>query len=254
MNMYVAAMPANLLGRKPFQPGRETAFVGGLTLAAGRAHEFSGPSRRTLALMLAGYLAGPVLWICPAWRKTRLNADGILAHFNPGRLLMVSPPREQDVLWSMEEALRSGAVSLVVADLAELPALVPVRRLHLAAESGAGDGIAATGVILTAGEGGAQGIESRWHMSPRHSFDTVRWRLARRHARGAPPMAWNLIKQKSRLHLAAATAPSRETWPDTLKVWNNPGQQTPGETGDVLRFPASQPARQRLARVTDLGD
>ena len=247
-------MTANLLGRKPFQPGRETAFVGGLALAAGRAHEFSGPSRRTLALMLAGYLAGPVLWVCPAWRKTRLNADGVLAHFNPGRLLMVSPSREQDVLWSMEEALRSGAAALVVADLAELPALVPVRRLHLAAESGAGDGIAPTGVILTAGEGGAQGIESRWHMSPRHSFDTVGWRLERRHARGAPPMAWNLSKQKSRLYIAAGTALSEETRPDRRKGRDCPEEQTRADNGDVLQFPASEPARQRLARITDLGD
>ena len=252
--MYAFVMTANRLGRKPFQPGREAAFVGGLTLAACRAHEFSGPSRHALALMLAGYLAGPVLWICPAWRKMRLNADGILPHFNPGRLLMVSPSREQDVLWSMEEALRSGAAALVVADLAELPALVPVRRLHLAAESGAGDGIAPTGVILTAGEGGAQGIESRWHMSPRHSFETVRWRLERRHARGVPPMAWNLIKQKSRLYIAAATALSGDTWPDKLKDGDNLGQQTQSEADDVLQFPASEPARQRLARVTDLGD
>lgn len=252
--MYAVAMTANLLRRKPFQPGRETAFVGGLTLAACRAHEFCGPSRRTLALMLAGYLAGPVLWICPAWRKTRLNADGILAHFNPGWLLMVSPSREQDVLWSMEEALRSGAASLVVADLAELPALVPVRRLHLAAESGAGDGIAPTGVILTAGEGGAQGIASRWHMSPRHSFGAVRWRLERRHARGTPPMAWNLIKQQSRLYLAAGPALSGETWPDQLKGWDSLAKQTQSETGDILQFPASEPARQRLVRVTDLGD
>ena len=252
--MYAVAMTANLLRRKPFQPGRETAFVGGLTLAAGRAHEFSGPSRRALALMLAGYLAGPVLWVCPAWRKTRLNADGILTHFNPGRLVMVSPSREHDVLWSMEEALRSSAASLVVADLAELPALVPVRRLHLAAESGAGDGNAPTGVILTAGEGGAQGIESRWHMSPRHSFGIVRWRLERRHARGAPPMAWNLIKQQSQLYLAAATAPGAETRPDQHKDPDNPAKQTQSETGDILQFPASEPARQRLARVTDLGD
>ena len=247
MNMYDAAMTANLYRINSFRPGRETPFVGGLKLAAGRAHEFCGPSRRTLALMLAGCLAGPVLWISSGRRKTRLNADGVLAHVNPGRLVMVSPPSERDVLWSMEEALRSGAAGLVVADLSELPAMVPVRRLHLAAETGTGGGLASAGVILTADDGGAQGIESRWHMSPRHMSGAMRWRLERRLVRGAAPVAWDLVREPSGLRLSAAQCRA-----EPHQGWDDLARRMAADSGDVVQFPAREPAGQSLARVADL--
>ncbi|MCY3878753.1 MAG: hypothetical protein OXF74_06185 [Rhodobacteraceae bacterium] len=227
-------MMANLHRQQLSPPGTEIDFVGGLTLAAGRAHEFCGPSRRILALMLAGQLAGPVIWITSGWRKTRLNAEGALAYMNPGRLLLVSPSRGQDVLWSMEEALRSGAVALVVADLSEIPALVPVRRLHLAAEAGAVDGMAPTGIILTQGAGGAQGIESRWHLSPYHAGDVIRWHLECRHARSTPPRAWILTRNKGRLTCSGAGHISQQ-----------------GSPAKVLQFPTGEPARQRLVGISD---
>jgi len=179
------------LARIPHRPA--LSIAGPLALAPGRLHEGCGPARHTWAMLVAGALSGPVLWIAPAWGTDRPDPCGVVPWAEPGRLIFVTPDHRPDLLWCMEEALRSGAVPLVVADLPAPPGLTPVRRLHLAAEEG---GTRAArpplGLILTPGEGGAPGIESRWHMAPAHLAETDRWHLARRRHRSAPPAAWHL--------------------------------------------------------------
>ena len=178
-----------------------------VTLSHGRAHEICGGARRTLALWLANKTTGPVLWISPSWQNVDLHAEGVWHHFDPGRLIFLRVQRAEDLLWSVEEALRSGAVPLVVADLPGPPALTPVRRLHLAAEQG-GDllgkrGTAPTALLLTPDQGGAPGVESRWQMLPRHlpqpdprdppradAPAVERWKLNRLRARSQPPQSW----------------------------------------------------------------
>ena len=125
------------------------------------------------------------------WVPERLYMPGVRQFMQPGRLIFVTVKRAEDLLWSMEEALRSGAVPLVVADLPDTPGLTPVRRLHLAAETGAQEGhCAPVGLLLTPGDGGAQGVESRWHMTPHHAPGLERWQLERRRARMLPPKGW----------------------------------------------------------------
>ena len=96
-----------------------------------------------------------------------------------------------------------------VADLAELPALTPVRRLHLAAETGAQTtGQAPLGLILTPGPGGAPGVESRWSMAPAHDPKATCWRLERLRARMDPPKAWAVEHRGARFMLADWPGPA----------------------------------------------
>lgn len=179
------------------QTGRRGAllpFVGDLMLRRARAHEFVGPARRTLAMMLAAKTQGPVFWIVPAWTAERLHAEGMWRFADPARFTFLTPQRAEDVFWTMEEALRSGIVPLVVADIPGPPGLTQVRRLHLAAETGLAETHRAPlGVLLTADASGAPGIESRWRLDAAHgSQDRTGWTLTRQRSRTDPPKTWNL--------------------------------------------------------------
>ncbi|MXQ06326.1 hypothetical protein GQ651_00560 [Alphaproteobacteria bacterium GH1-50] len=201
-----ASTAAHLLSRQSHRPDRaRVAFLDDLGLDRARAHELCGSARRTLAVQIAGRLTGPVLWIRPAWEPGRLNPDGMLALADPSRFLFVTPKRAEDVLWSAEEALRAGAVPLVVADLPGPPGLTAIRRLHLAAETGAERGTAPLGLVLTPGKGGAPGVESRWSFVARHGGDgREAWQLERRRARTEPEKSWLVRRGDRGLTLDAA--------------------------------------------------
>ncbi|ULB10452.1 hypothetical protein ORIO_11130 [Cereibacter azotoformans] len=173
-------------------------LVGDLSLARGRVHEFCGPARRLLAILLMAEMRGPVVWIHPGWRPERLYPDGVCAFAEPGRLILARTRRPEDLLWSMEEALRSGAVPLVVAELPEPPPLTPVRRLHLAAEAGAAAGADPPIGLLLTPAGGATGIETRWQLAPAPGG---RWRLGRLRARMEPPAGWFLRRARQGLEI-----------------------------------------------------
>ncbi len=178
--------------RRPDTP--KVTFAGDLGLDLSRTHELCGTARRTLALTIARATTGPVLWIRPDWTAERLNPDAMRRFVDPSRLLFLDARRAEDLLWSMEEVLRSGQIALTIADLPAPPGLTAVRRLHLAAETGATEGpLAPLGVLLTPGDGGAPGVETRWGMTPDHGTGGLEaWRLERLRARSAPPKSWRM--------------------------------------------------------------
>ena len=176
-----------------------------MQLDLARTHEICGPARRTLALALAQKTTGPVIWIRPDWTAEHLNPEAMYRFVDPGRFLFVSARRAEDLLWSMEEVLRAGQIALTIADLPGLPGLTAVRRLHLAAETGATEGpLAPLGVLLTPGVGGAPGVETRWSCAATHGTGGAEaWQLHRVRARTAPPKEWKMTWETSELTLAA---------------------------------------------------
>ncbi|MEP4980003.1 hypothetical protein [Ascidiaceihabitans sp.] len=166
-----------------------------MSLPYGRLHEACGTARQRFGLWLAARTKGPVLWITPEWNTDRLHACGVADIVNPARLIFVTPRRPEDILWSMEEAMRSGAVDLAIADVPGLPGLTQVRRIHLAAETGGQNRThAPLGLLLTPGEGGAQGVETRWALTAQHAAPLQSWRLDRLRARRAPQKSWTITQ------------------------------------------------------------
>ncbi|WP_146586259.1 ImuA family protein [Puniceibacterium confluentis] len=195
-------MPQTLLGRAAHQPPPSLTLLDEIALPLSRVHEICGRARRTLALVIAARAGAPVFWIAPAWTATQLNPDGMLSFLQPQDVTFLSPRRSEDILWCTEEILRSGAVPVVVAELPEPPGLTPVRRLHLAAEAGTGEGhCRPIGLLLTPGTGGAPGIETRWQIDPDHTPGRTCWQLSRTRARMAPPKRWQLRDEGGDLRL-----------------------------------------------------
>ena len=189
-------MAAQPLARKNHRPPPEQPFLGDLSLRLARTHEFCGDARRTLAMLLAGAMEGPVFWIYPGWMPEHLHPEGMLEFADPGRFIFLGRSRDEDILWCMEEILRSGAVPLVVTELPKPASLTPVRRLNLAAETGAKEGShRPLGLLLTAEDGGSMGVESRWRMDAAYAgdgHDTISWTLHRTRARSDPMKTWRV--------------------------------------------------------------
>lgn len=177
-------------------------FAAGAALARGRAHEVTGPARIFFSLYLARRMKGPVLWLQLAWAGYRLNGDGVEPIMDPCRLVVGRGRGAIDLLWCAEEALRSGLMPLVVADLPAPPTLTAVRRLHLAAEAGAEAraGAAPLALLLTPEPGGTAGVETRWRLAPAPGWaldGRPRWQLRRLRARMAPEAAWEMFLDRA---------------------------------------------------------
>lgn len=130
-------------------------------LCPGRAHEVTGPGAASLALSMAGIGKGPVMWISEQRLMERLHPGGVARFCDPARILFSFGKTRSDTLWIAEEALRSGAIPLVITALMGDIDLTSGRRLQLAAEAGR-----ATGVFLLPQDMGSNAAETRWYCTP----------------------------------------------------------------------------------------
>jgi protein ImuA len=137
---------------------------GGLPRAA--LHEVLAADGGAAAGFCAGLLSrlaggtGTVLW-CRYGYGRRLYGPGLAAFgLDPARLIVVRGRNATDVLWVMEEALRSGALAGVLGE-AEGLSVTAARRLQLAAE-----GNATAALLLRVGDdGGASPAVTRWRVA-----------------------------------------------------------------------------------------
>jgi protein ImuA len=131
-----------------------------LSLAPHRVHEAEGRGRRQFALFQALRHPGPVVWILPDHSPERPMPAGL----PPGlaeRLMLLTPRGRTDLLWSVEEALKTAPVALVIAEPPDALSLTEGRRLQLSAEAGQ-----TTGLLLIRQGQACNAAESRWSCDP----------------------------------------------------------------------------------------
>lgn len=171
--------------------GGETAVGFAAALAArvaGRAH-ISGEGGAVLwclrprAVFDAGHLHGPGL---------------VQFGLDPGRLIIAQARSDQDLLWAMEEGLRSGRPAAVLGEVGEV-GLAATRRLQLAAEMG---GVTALLLRRKQARRDSSVAVTRWRVTPASSGDVFShalpsgaispgcWRVDLVRCRGGAPKSW----------------------------------------------------------------
>jgi protein ImuA len=134
----------------------------------------------SFASLCCGYIAGNAIWLVEGWMQEVVNPLGLQTYCDPHQVLIGKCSNPTDVLAATEEALRSGAVSLVIAELTKPVSLTAGRRLQLAAEVGR-----STGLMIVNDGMGSNATQTRWHVSPVYAPDD------------STQMRWSLIKNKS---------------------------------------------------------
>jgi len=155
-----------------------------------------------------GPMGGIALWCL---KRPDIYGPGLMAHgLDPARLVLVTARRDDDILWAIEEGLRSAPTSglasglaAVVGEVGQLP-MVAGRRLQLAAER---SGV--TALLLrrwrNAAEAAAERDQpsaalTRWRVAALPSAGIAgepgigrpRWRVALLRVRGGAPCAWDV--------------------------------------------------------------
>jgi protein ImuA len=148
-------------------PGGGLALGGLHEILGAGADEEDGAIAAGFAAGIVGRLdGGIVLW---ALKRADLYGPGLAEHgLDPARVVLVRTARDDDILWALEEGLRTPGVAAVIGEVGRLP-MVAGRRLQLAAER---SGI--TAFLLRRWHSGDEVAAER----ARPSAATTRWRVA----------------------------------------------------------------------------
>ena len=142
--------------RRPFSPS--PPFRGEREGPTPKAWEGEAGDARALG-------SGPVLWCL---KRLDLYGPGLAAHgLDPARLVIAAAPRDEEILWAIEEGLRLPGLAAVIGEVGRLP-MVAGRRLQLAAER---SGV--TALLLRRWRSGDEAAAER----ERPSAATTRWRV-----------------------------------------------------------------------------
>ena len=145
-----------------------------------RYHEVTGAGVYGFASVCCGNTRNAVIWLSEGWMHEVVTPLGLQTHCDPHQILIGKCSNSTDVLAATEEALRSGVVSLVIAELTKPLSLTAGRRLQLAAEVGG-----STGLMIVKDGLGSNATQTRWDVSPVYSSDD------------STQMRWSLNKNKS---------------------------------------------------------
>lgn len=179
---------------------------GGLPL--GCLHEVSGAAADGFLAVIAGRLRAPLLWCLDEEENERPYAPALRPFgLAPGAAVFACCRSSKDLLWAMEEGLRSGALGLVVADVRERIDLAASRRLQLAAGAGG-----ATGILLPRRSDSAplnpSAAVTRWRVepAPQRRRNRPRWHLELLRNRKGQHGAWIVEWQEKEGRLALVSA------------------------------------------------
>src|SRR5215469_9180271 len=194
-------------------------------LARGALHEILGAGgdeedgalAAAFAAGILGRLAGDgtVLWCLP---RPDLYGHGLAAHgLDPAHIVLVRAPCDSEILWAMEEGLRTPGIVAVIGEVGTLAA-VASRRLQLAAER---SGI--TAFLLRRWRDGGQAARernlpnaavTRWRIAAVLSqppwgepgVGRPRWRVELLRCRGGEPACWEVEEADATGHVSLAAA------------------------------------------------
>lgn len=193
----------------PFDLGPIDKALPGKGLMLATLHEVTGAGGEEedgalAAAFLAGILARlksklPVLWCLG---EGDLYAPGLAAFgLDPRRLILVRARRPQEMLWAMEEGLRSPALAAVVGEV-EMLSLPASRRLLLAAEVSGVTGFALrrwrTGKAAETQHLAPNAAQTRWRVAAlpgdiaagEPGVGRARWQVELWRCRGGVPASW----------------------------------------------------------------
>ncbi len=179
-------------------------------LSRGAVHEAMGNAATGFTAMVAGRLEGPVLWCVDATDRAALYGPGLAAFgLHPARVIVVRCQGRTDLLWGMEEGLRTPALAAVIGEPSGAVNLTASRRLQLAAEAGG-----TLGVVLNvdgAGRFAANALESRWRIEAAASGDVVRpcWQVILERCRGGTRgLSWMVERNEETGDFAVVATPA----------------------------------------------